>query len=581
MSGRTFVTTRLSVALLTVLMSLLLSASNPCSANAPRLNVTADGKVVREIEITGKYLLIPISNKGKRGRLTVTVEGELVHNLDCDFPARKDDIDWWTYLNMEEYRGKQARVVAKAPPEICALFESADRIRNLLPLYDEPLRPQFHFSQKRGWNNDPNGMFYYDGVYHLFWQCNPGGRNWANMYWGHATTPDMVHWTEQDRALRPFGDGVKSRHRSMAVRNCFSGSGNVDKYNTAGWQKGKEKTLVLAFTDTGCGEALAYSTDRGKTWTYWSGNPIIRHRGRDPNLTWYEPGKHWVIAVYDEDPKLGRNIAFYISKDLKHWELTSKIPGYFECPELLRLPVDGDRTNTRWVLFAADARYAVGSFDGKRFVPEHKGKYRLHWGAYYASQCFSNSPDGRAVQIGWARINMPGMPFNQTFSLPVNLTLRTTPQGIRLFANPIKELRRLRKPDPKVVENKVLGPRTPAVAIKVQGRLFDILVTLKRGTADKAVLSFGKNKVVYDFEAKKLDEMPLEPKNGTVRIRVLVDRPMYEVVGGAGACYKTCARRDMGKPIDTISLSAEGGTLSVRSLTVYSMRSIWKESLRP
>jgi len=118
----------------------------------------------------------------------------------------------------------------------------------------------------RGWNNDPNGMVYYDGVYHLFWQCNPAGRNWANMYWGHATSPDMIHcatspdmihWTEQDRALRCFGDHVANRHPAMAVKNCFSGSGNVDLHNTAGWQKGDEKTIVLAFTDTGCGEALA------------------------------------------------------------------------------------------------------------------------------------------------------------------------------------------------------------------------------------------------------------------------------------------------------------------------------------
>ena len=220
-----------------------------------------------EIKITGKYLLVPISNKGQRGRMTVVVDDQLVHNLDCDFPQNPDAVDWWTYLNMEEYQGKTAKVVAPAAPEVRKMIESSDEIRHLQPLYDEALRPQFHMSQMRGWNNDPNGMCYDDGVYHFFWQCNPGGRNWANMYWGHATSPDMVHWTEQDRALRSYGDQVENRHPSMADKNCFSGSGHVDRKNTAGWQEGDAKTIVLAFTDTGCGEALAYSTDGGKTFT--------------------------------------------------------------------------------------------------------------------------------------------------------------------------------------------------------------------------------------------------------------------------------------------------------------------------
>ena len=204
--------------------------------------------------------------------------------------------------------------------------------------------------------------------------------------------------------------------------------------NTGGWQTGDEKVLVAAFTDTGCGEALAYSNDRGRTWTYYEGNPVIRHRGRDPKLVWYaydkddtpidetakQLGGHWVIAVYDE--KGGRNVAFYTSSNLKEWTEQSHLMGYFECAELFKLPVDGDKHNTRWVVYAADARYAIGDFDGKTFTPEHEGKHQVHWGNYYASQCFSNPPDGRVVQIGWARVNVPGMPFNQTFSLPTKLT---------------------------------------------------------------------------------------------------------------------------------------------------------------
>ena len=546
----------------------------PAPKGTPEPNPHPENR--QQIAVTGKYIIFPISNNGLRGRMTIYVGDQLVHNLDCDFARNKNAVDWWTYLDMSEYVGKTATVIAKAAPEVCAMFESSDDIRHLQPLYDEALRPQFHMSQMRGWNNDPNGMCYYDGEYHFFWQCNPAGRNWANMYWGHATSPDMIHWTEQDRALRSFGGDVENRHPAMAVKNCFSGSGNVDLNNTAGWQTGDEKTMVLAFTDTGCGEALAYSNDRGKTWTYYTGNPVIEHRGRDPKLIWYEPGKHWVIAAFDEDPEVKRNIAIYTSKNLKEWELQSKIPGYYECAEIFELPVDGDRTKTKWVIYAANAEYAVGHFDGKKFTPEHEGKHRVHWGAYYASQCFSNSPDGRVVQVGWARINTPDMPFNQTFTVPTCLTLHTTDDGIRMFAKPIKELEQLRRPNPRSVKNTELTTESPTVGCDVTDQLFDVVVTVKRGTAAKAVLRFGENEATYDFNAQKLDEMPLKPENGKIRIRVLVDRPMYELVGGHGACYKTNARRDMGQPIGEISLTAEGGSVVVDSFDVYDMTSAWK-----
>ncbi len=531
---------------------------------------------IQELQITGKYIIFPVSNKGQRGRMTITVGDQLVHNLDCDFPSDKNAIDWWTYLDMSEYVDKKAKVIAKANPDICKMFQSSNEIRHLKPLYTEALRPQFHMSQMRGWNNDPNGMCYYDGQYHFFWQCNPAGHNWANMYWGHATSPDMVHWTEHYRALRCFGDHVTNRHPKMAVKNCYSGSGNVDVNNTAGWQTSDAKTMVLAFTDTGCGESLAYSNDRGNTWTYYVDNPVIQHSGRDPKLIWYKPENHWVIAVFDEDPKAGRGIAFYTSTNLKQWTLTSKLSGYFECPEIFELPVDGDPARTKWVIFAADAQYAIGQFDGKTFRPDHEGKHRLHWGAYYASQCFNNSPDGRVVQIGWARIKMPGMPFNQTFTVPTNLTLHATEDGIRMFAQPIKELEQLRKPNPKVAEHKELTAKSPAVRFDVKDQLFDIVVRLKQGTASKAVLRFGQNVATYDFVGQKLDEMPLTMKEGRVTFRLLVDRPMYELIGGSGVCNKTSARHDQGKPIGTISLTAVGGSLTVESFEIFRMTSAWE-----
>ena len=156
------------------------------------------------------------------------------------------------------------------------------------------------------------------------------------------------------------------------------------------------------------------------------------------------------------------------------------------------------------------------------------------------------------------------------------MTLRATGDGIRMFATPIRELEQLRKPNPMAAENKELTAGAPAARWDVQGQLFDIVVTLKQGTASKAVLGFGSNVVTYDFGSQKLDEMPLKMHDGQVTFRVLVDRPMYEVIGGGGSCFKTSGRRDMGKPLETISLSAEGGSLTVQSLQAYEMTSAWK-----
>jgi fructan beta-fructosidase len=539
----------------------------------------ADAPATRELKLTGKLLLYPVSNgKKNKGMLSVRVDGALIHNLEGNLARTKEEVAWWAYLDMAEYVGRTAVLTLSPPAPGLAMIESADEERHLLPLYDERMRPQFHHSQKQGWNNDPNGMVYHDGQYHLFWQCNPVGNGWGNMYWGHSTSPDMIHWTEQRRALRPFGGPyTPDRHPSLAHKNCFSGSAHVDTDNTGGWQTGTEKTMIAMFTDTGCGEALAYSTDRGQHWTYYDKNPVIKHKGRDPKLVWYAPGKHWVTAVYDEsrDKRIGRNVAFYSSTNLKDWTLNSHLPGYFECPELLELPVDGDKQHTRWVVFAADAKYAIGSFDGKTFTPEHEGKHTLHYGPFYASQCFSNPPDGRVVQIGWAKIGMGNdMPFNQAFTLPLNLTLRTTQDGIRMFANPIEEVNTLHDGEPQTATGRTVTSDNP-LSLDVDGQLFDILVTIRKGDAKMATLSFGRSAVTYDFGSGMLDKMPVTLRDGVLKLRVLVDRPMFEVIANDGQCHLTAPRQP--ESPGTISVKAEGGGFTVEKLEVFRMKSIWKK----
>jgi fructan beta-fructosidase len=474
-------------------------------------------------------------------------------------------VDFYAYFTIESYKGQSAIVSATgAPEEGFKLIAQSDEIPGAEKFYTEELQPQLRFSQKVGWNNDTNGMVYYDGEWHVYFQHNPVGWNWGNMTWGHFVSTDLIHWRQLPNALFPS---------TMAKGACFSGSAAVDITNTAGFQTGKEKVIIAALTDTGAGEAIAYSNDRGRTFTWYEKNPVVKHSGRDPKIIWYEPGKHWVMAVYDQSKEHGRNIAFYTSKDLKDWEVQSHLPGYYECPEIFELPVDGDEDNTRWVVFAADAQYAIGKFDGKTFTPDQEGKHRVHYGSYYASQIFSNPPDGRKIQIGWARIAMPGMPFNQAFTFPHRLTLRQTIDGIRMFATPIQEFAKLRKKKHSAgsADLTAESPRTVAVS----GELFEIRAEFAVGQVKTIGLDIGGNRVAYDIPGNKLNGANMKPVDGKVSMQVIVDRPMIEICGNDGRVYITSGRGTRGN-VSAVKAFAEGGKARLIKLDVYELESIWK-----
>jgi fructan beta-fructosidase len=510
-----------------------------------------------------KYLLFPIRTGAKSARVDLSIDGKNVREFDAEIATSKDDVSFWSFLDVSAFKGKVATLkVSGATDDGFKRIRQSDEVPGSGKFYTEALRPQFHFSQKLGWNNDPNGMVYYDGEWHLYFQHNPYGWKWGNMHWGHAVSRDLLHWKQLPIAI------YNKRRGDWA----FSGSAVVDENNSAGWQTGKEKVLVAAWTSTGRGECIAYSNDRGRTFTEYPGNPVVKHAGRDPKLVWYAPGRHWVMAVYDESKQTGRAIAFYTSKDLKSWTLRSKLKGYFECPELFELPVDGDRKNTRWVVLAADARYAIGRFDGRTFSPLYAGKHRVHYGNYYASQTFSNAPDGRRIQIGWAQIAMPGMPFNQTFSFPHELTLRTTKDGIRLFAEPVKEIAKLHKKRHTVRNMDLKAGK--AVGVKVAGDLFDIRATFRIGTAKTVVLDLGGNRIVYDAGKRTLNGAKLEPVDGKVTMQVLVDRPLLEICGNRGRVFITRARDRKGN-VSAVNAFATGGDAVLLNLAVNELNSIW------
>ncbi len=534
------------------------------SDEKPKVPVRA-GLVTKELVLDKRYIVFPIRTGAKTVRVDLQIDGRNVREFDAEIAASPDDVSFWSFLDVTALAGQAATLkVDGATEEGFAMIALSDEILGADRFYDEPLRPQFHFSQKVGWNNDPNGMVYYDGQWHLYFQHNPYGWKWGNMHWGHAVSRDLVHWEQLPIAI------YNKRRGDWA----FSGGAVVDEQNTAGWQTGQEKVIVASWTSTGRGECLAYSNDHGRTFVEYEGNPVIKHRGRDPRIVWYEPGEHWVLAVFDESQEAGRAIAFYTSKDLKHWELQSKLKGYFECPELFELPVDGDASNTRWVAFAADARYAVGTFDGKTFTPEHEGKHQLHYGAYYASQTFSNAPDGRRIQIGWARIAMPGMPFNQTFTFPHELTLRTTGDGIRMFAEPVKEIETLWKKQ-QAVENAKLSDEQ-SVDVDVEDELLDIRATFEIGDAAAVGLDVCGDRLTYDIGTGALNGAALKPVAGRVSIQVLVDRPMLEICGNHGRVCITSPRGMRGR-VSSVKAFATGGEAKLVVVEVNELESIWKK----
>ena len=521
--------------------------------------------------ISNDLLLIPIRNGADKAQVSLFVDGKRVRHFNAELAGAEDDVSFWSYLDLSPFEGRPARVVASGPePSRVQLIRQGDTYPGEEELYAETWRPQFHFTTRRGWNNDPNGLVFYEGEWHLFYQHNPVGWSWDNMHWGHAVSEDLVHWRELGDALFPWSDDARG--------HVFSGGGLIDWKNTSGFQEGEEPPLVVAFTDTEAGESLAYSNDRGRTFTAYAGNPVVEHKGRDPKILWHEPTSRWVMVVYDETEE--RSIDFSSSADLKQGRFESRLPGFFECPELVEVSVEGG-AGSKWVVFAADGEYVLGSFDGRVFRPEHEGKHRLWYGNFYASQLYSDAPDGRRVQIGWARGNdYPGMPFNQGMTVPVDLSLRGTKDGPRLFAEPVPELKRLRGEHRSLPPTDV-PPGDNALA-GLEADIFEIDTTLELDEEAVVTLAVGGAKITLNTEERTLRcggvEAPLPLDDATrVRLQMMVDRGSIEIFAGDGrVALAEGVLLPRGKK--ALTLSTAGEKARMVSFDLWALRSIWPES---
>lgn len=497
-------------------------------------------------------------------------------------------LDWHTW-DVSEFAGQAARIriFDRATGgwghiNIDQIVQSDTRQAEEIikaPIYRETYRPQFHFTPRVNWINDPNGLVFYKGEYHLYFQHNPSGINWGNMTWGHAVSPDLVHWQQLEHALLPDKMGT-----------MFSGSAVVDWDNTAGFQTGDEKVIVAMYTAAGgtspeskgqpFTQCIAYSNDRGRTFTKYDKNPVVKHiaaENRDPKVIWHPPTKQWIMALYLN----GEDFAIFASPDLKSWTRLQdlKLPGCGECPDFFPMPVEGDAGTARWVFTAANGRYLVGGFDGRTYKPEG-GVQRVDYGKnYYAVQTYSDIPesDGRRIQIAWMNGGQyPEMPFNQQMSIPCAMTLVRTPEGPRVFRMPVKEIEVLRVKEHKWADQALKPGENPLAGVKSD--LLDIIAEFEPGDAREFGLRFRGEAIAYAVADKRISALtcaaPLEPEKGRVRLRVLIDRTSIEVFGNDGRVSLTSCFLPRGKaPLEAY---ADGGTARIVSLAVHELRSAWK-----
>jgi sucrose-6-phosphate hydrolase SacC (GH32 family) len=436
-------------------------------------------------------------------------------------------------------------------------------------LYRESLRPQFHFTarqwtldrlnpgmQQEGWINDLNGLIYYDGEYHLFAQ------RWAKC-WLHAVSTNLIHWTELEPAFweERAGTGVQS------------GTCVVDYDNTSGLSPDKSNPPLVAFIPRwdNRSQIISYSLDHGRTWKFYEKNPVLLHPERDPKVFWYAPGRHWVMMLYGDS-----QYHILTSTNLLAWQDEHHpIPNSFECPDFFELPVEGDARNKRWVLIQGNGNYSLGTFDGAEFKQESSRRPCDVGPNFYATQSWHNTEtgDGRRIQVAWMRgSDFADMPFSQMISFPCELTLRTTPDGLRVFRRPIAELTRLHRSEDTWTARTLRKDRTLDLA--PAGRTYRLLANVS--IPDGARLAFNLRGVLVLLTSRTVESghKPAPVQDRIKRVEFLIDVASIETFVNDGEVSST---RFALPKASGLSVKAEGGDVALESLRLIALDSVWPE----
>ena len=601
-----------------MMLGALAAASAASASDGVEVNHLGVNNTLVRVTGDSRYLLLPVQESTDDARINVLVDGNVAETIYVRLAKSKTD--YTVPFDLNPYKGHDVILDVVIPQSRGSVREAKDdacwRGIVLADTFDtanrEKYRPAFHHTPLYGWMNDPNGMFYKDGRWHLYYQYNPYGSKWQNMTWGHSVSDDLVNWEHLPEAIRPNGLG-----------SVFSGSCAVDHDNTAGF--GSDAVIAL-YTSAGTSQmqSLASSTDDGLTFNIYPSNPVLtlESEARDPKVFWNDSTKEWNMILAHA---LDHEMLIFTSPDMKSWTLQSSFGkglgaqgGVWECPDLFELPVAGT-DEKKWVLLCninpdgpfggSGTQYFVGDFDGKTFKADTDaaGNVSTKWLDYgkdhYATVTWSDAPDGRRVALGWMSnwqyaADVPTMQFRSANTLPREMGLFRAPDGeVYASSAPSPELEALRGKLAAKVKKTTVGRKARSFALPSEnGGICEILMDIEASKAKTVNVVFSNSqgeKVVmqYDPAAATLSfdrtqsgitdfsegfpavtVTPTHEASGRIALRIFVDRSSMEVFGNDGEFVMTNLVFPR-TPYTALSVSAEGGNAKVENLRIYSLKS--------
>lgn len=587
-------------------------------ANEIKIDHLSANNTLLRVNSNSHYLMMPVQDTNEDSRINVIVDGKISETIYVRLARTKTDYS--VPFDLTPYKDKQVifeivtpqgrNSVREAKEDACwkgfKLTETHDIVDR-----ETKYRPLYHHTPLYGWMNDPNGMFYKDGLWHLYYQHNPYGSKWQNMTWGHSTSTDLINWQQEPIALRPDGLGA-----------IFSGSCVIDHNNSSGY--GKDAVVALyTSAATSQMQSMAVSNDNGKTFSRHASNPIItlESEARDPNMFWNDKTKEWNLVLAHA---LDREMLFFTSKDLSNWTLSSSFgkgegaqEGVWECPDLFELPIEGT-DEKRWVLICnlnpggpfggSGVQYFVGEWDGKRFKADKEGsdKVSTKWLDYgkdnYALVSWSDAPENRRTAIGWMSnwqyaAEVPTMQYRSANTLPRELGLFKASDGkLYVSSQPSPELLALRDKVALKISNATIGGKSKKyqlptsnsgvceLEIELDSQKSDsIAIELSNKDGNRVVMKYDalRHIMVFDrtesgvvnfsehFPAKTI--APTFENDGKVYLRIYIDRSSIEIFGNEGKFVMTNLVFPE-SPYDTLSMQSYGGKTIIKKFRIYSLK---------
>lgn len=608
----------LTNAVISVLMSAMALPLGAEAKEGVKVDHLGVNNTLVRVEGNSHYLLLPVQEANDDARINVLVDGDLAKTIHVRLAKTK--VDYFVPFDLTPYKDKELILAVVTSQDRGTVREVKDdacwKNMCLSDTFDttnrEKYRPAFHHTPLYGWMNDPNGMVYKDGVWHLYYQCNPYGSKWQNMTWGHSSSRDLVNWQHHAPAIEPNGLGT-----------VFSGSCTLDKANTAGFG---EDAIVALYTsaDLSQVQSLAWSNDGGESFDIYPGNPVItlESEARDPNMFWDDSQNAWVLTLAHA---LDHEMLIFTSPDMKEWTLQSSFgqglgsqDGVWECPDLMEVEVDGSGLK-KWIMicninpggpFGGSAtQYFIGDFDGKTFTPDtdENGQVVTKWLDYgkdhYATVSWSNAPDNRHTIIGWMSnwqyaAEVPTQQFRSANTLPRELSLFKAPDGMIYAASaPSPEVTSLRDKLVRSSQKLSVGKKGQTFALPTandgvceilmdieakKGSMVDL--ELKNNAGERVVMTYDPSAKTMSFDRREsgivdfsqdfpaVTVAPTFETEGKVSLRIFIDRLSIELFGNDGRFVMTNLVFPT-TPYTHIAVSANGGNAKITNLKIYSISS--------